>query len=82
MAQLVYKDSMKKVPDGFLGGLKEVVRFVRCGSNWRKLLPVMSRLAGEKGAPFQDVILIALIADELDWGEKVSSYPSIPAAKP
>lgn len=25
MAQLVYKDSMKKVPDGFLGGLKEVV---------------------------------------------------------
>ena len=77
MAQLVYKDSMKHVPDGFLAGLKEVVRFVRCGSNWRKLLPVMSRLAGEENAPFQDSVLIGLIADELNWAEKVRSNPKL-----
>ena len=81
MAQLVYKDAMKEIPLGFLAGLKEVVRFVRCGSNWKKLLPVMSRLAGEKGALFQESILIALIADELDWGERVKKNPKLLAQR-
>ena len=77
MAQLVYKDAMQEIPSGFLSGLKEVVRFARCGSNWRKLLPVMSRLAGEQGSGFQESVLIGLISDELNWGEKVRENPGL-----
>ena len=77
MAQLCYKDSMKEVPDGFLSGLKEVVRYVRCGDNWKKLVEHMSRFAGEEGAAFQNSLLHALLADEIDWAGEVSADPDL-----
>ena len=67
MAQLVYKDTFKKVPSGFIAGLKKVAKYCRLGQNWEKLKAHMSRLAKEDGAAFEESLIHAAVADELDF---------------
>ena len=76
VAQICYKKSMKAVPLGFLKGLKEVVAFLRLGQNHSKILAHACRLAGEKNSEFQESILHAQAADELEWKAEIRSKRS------
>ena len=60
-----------------LAGLKEVVRYCRCGDNWKKLLSHMSILAGEENACFRDSLLHAYLADEINWAAKIDEDPDL-----
>ena len=77
MAQLCYKDAMQEMPAGVLAGLKEVVRYCRCGDTWKKLLAHMSILAGEKNAGFRDSLYHAYLADEINWANRVEDDPML-----
>ena len=73
VAQICYQKSFKVVPLGWKKGLREVVAFTRRGDNHIKILAHASRLAGEDNAEFQDSVVHAMVADEIEWKEEIRS---------
>ena len=67
MGQICYKKSFGCLKAGYMKGLREVVAFMRKGQNGSKILAHCSRLAGEDNAEFQDSLVHAQLADEIDW---------------